>query len=120
MFAAFDNADSPKKRNNRRDDRPKKPAFEKLSAEELSEDKVKTKLIGNFNGYLQSVEHELNADPFKLYKQNDIPGDKLMFYLLDRVFDKSEEEIRDYFTSYLLKLINAGIFAAADLEKGFS
>lgn len=112
-FAAFNTADSSPAQS------PKKPQAEliKLDPKELEEEFVKDKLIGNFTEHMSAGVFD--AAIYRRYIGEGVDAGVLLGYLLNRLFDKSEEEIR-LFLPYFSKLVEANVFDGASIAKGFA
>lgn len=82
--------------------------------EHIDHEAIKDKFIGNFTEWL--ANGELNLELFKK-KENKIGGHKIISFLLEKLYDKTEEEVKK-FNEYFLAIYQNKVFLKKDVEMG--
>ena len=84
--------------------------------EHLDHEALKDKFIGNFSEWLSNNQISIEVFHSPQFKCS---GDKIIEFLLYKLYDKKERDILK-FKDYFFLLYNKGLFTSADIEKGFS
>ena len=84
--------------------------------EHMDHEAIKDRFIGNFVEWLGSGEFDLSLFD---KPENKCSGDKVVELLLDKLYDKEEEEVKK-FEEYFLALFHKKLFSKQDIEKGIS
>lgn len=101
------------------DEEEEKHVVKQYSPRELEHrdhEAIKDRFIGNFVEWLANGEY--NLDLFSK-EENRCSGDKIVEFLLDKLYDKENHEIKK-FNEYLFQMFQLKLFTIKDMEKGIS
>lgn len=104
---------------NEESDKEPEPVKKEYSPRELEHrdhEAIKDRYIGNFIEWTNNGKLELTM--FEK-PENKCTGDKIVCMLLEKLYDKQEEEIAQ-FNQYFLELFQKHLFTKSDLEKGIT
>ena len=84
--------------------------------EHMSHEAIKDRFIGNFVEWLGNGQ--INVEMFKK-EENRTSGDKIIEFMLDKLYDKPENEVKQ-FNEYIYLIFKEDLFAIKDIEKAIS
>lgn len=90
--------------------------YSEREIEHMSHEAIKDRFIGNFVEWLGNGV--INVEMFKK-DENKTSGDKIIEFMLDKLYDKPEGEVTK-FNEYIFLIFKEGLFQIKDIEKAIS